>query len=498
MNKDGISGGGMPRVGRVSAWVRSFTALTASAMSALLGACHSFGPVGVDPPDRSFAGLDAIVRDLPEGGTLDVFLVHGMRADQTQTYAAVIAAVSARLQLTETAPDPSNQHPTPLVAKPPTVTLDGVAVFDSSNWQSYRPQVWIARYQTKEGRHVNFYRFEYWQALAYMKCKFIVSPDTRVVGASDRSRYCNGKPYEEPTGQRLSSSSDYGNRWLKTEIMEWGLSDATIATSAYRTVLRQAVREMLAIAYREGRTQDGLAADPDVSTAEAAQAELERFSRSGRTRFAFISESLGSYVIHDALTQALLHTIGAEAERSALEPDERPRRAQAIAPLVVVCGASQVHMFANQLALLRFSELNVASPNEVLSSQSVSGASDAHVQDDIPGQSRSHFFRGCPPSPSATESSAGAGRFAAQQVVAYHEPDDLLTYYTSDRPGTTGVGNWNTTNVVVPYTTQWIWWLAADPAEAHTGQPTQPVIMDMVVCGREPAAKPKCPAKNGP
>jgi len=43
--------------------------------------------------------------------------------------------------------------------------------------------------------------------------------------------------------------------------MEWGLADATIATSSYRTVLRQAVREMFAHALNEERTGAGLSSD---------------------------------------------------------------------------------------------------------------------------------------------------------------------------------------------------------------------------------------------
>jgi hypothetical protein len=54
------------------------SALAWSAAALFLSACGSYGPIAVDP-DRNFAGLSAIIDDLPDGGTLDVFLVHGMR-----------------------------------------------------------------------------------------------------------------------------------------------------------------------------------------------------------------------------------------------------------------------------------------------------------------------------------------------------------------------------------------------------------------------------------
>jgi len=451
-----------------------------------LGACASYGPVAVDP-DRSFSGLREIVDDLPEGGTVDIFLVHGMRADAPQTYADVIGALAGRLPLGTESPS-SDAQPRKLVAVAPTVTMDGIAVFNPSNWEAYRPQVTIRRFQSAAGnKHINLYLFEYWQALAYMKCKFVIAPDTRIVGDSSRSTYCNDK-YQDAGGTRLSSSSEFGNRWIKTEIMEWGLADATIATSSYRAVLHQAVREMLAIAVREARAREGLDADThDVTGAD----ELQRLAASGKTRFAFISESLGSYVVHDALTQAVYGSSAAAQEARALQPDAQARRLEAIAPMVVICGASQVHMFANQLALLRFSELQVTDAN----GQAVTAAAtpSAQLPPQASGQdSGSHFFRGCPPAPDAG-SAPTAGHFGAQQVVAYHEPNDLLTYYTSDRPGIVGSKNRNTINVVVPFTTKWVWFLAADPARAHTGQPGKPVLMDMVACGRQVGKAPACP-----
>lgn len=484
-----LAGAGRRRLGRPRPC--ALAAVIGLLTATLLSGCHSSGPIGIDPPDRSFAGLDAILNSLPADGTLDIFLVHGMRADAPQLYVAEIAAVSQRLHLK--APDGSSATPTTaapikLVAAVPTVTLDGVTVFDASNWDAYRPQYSVVPLVDTTGKkHVNFYRFEYWQALAYMKCRYIIAPDTRVVGETSRSKYCDDAPYADPAGSRLSSKPDVGNRVLKTEIMEWGLADATIATSAYRVVLRQAVREMLANALAQARTRAGLSADPSDASANT---ELARIASSNRTRFAFISESLGSYVIHDSLAQSLSGSGTAISERRALAPDEHARRLEAIAPIVVVCGASQVHMFANQLALLRFSELKVSSPSEGPVAPDVVVESGS-VEDGVAG--RSHFFRGCP-TPSATSgASVSPGGFGAQEVIAYHEPNDLLSYYTSDRPGDVGSANRNTTNVVVPYTSQWIWFLLADPIKAHTDQPRQAAVMDMVVCGHSPDSDPRCP-----
>jgi hypothetical protein len=250
--------------------------------------------------------------------------------------------------------------------------------------------------------------------------------------------------------------------------------------------LRQAIREMFAISVTEAAAANNVDATDGNLTSEAA---LAKFASERKTRFAFISESLGSYIVHDALAQAVLQSQVASRERSALQPNTAVRTMEAVAPIIVICGASQVHMFANQLALLRFSELKVLSVSGA-QFQSIGSNSPEEGEDGIQG--RSHFFRGCPATTTYLKEPSKGGQFAAEQVVAYHDPDDLLTYYTSDRPGEVGVENKNTTNVVLPYASTIIPFLLVDPAGAHTDQPKQNKIMDMVVCGRGAGKDPTC------
>lgn len=95
-----------------------------------------------------------------------------------------------------------------LVLKAPTVTMDGVTVFDAHNWSSVRPHLRIQHFRTPVGdKKINFYRFEYWQPLAYLKCLYVVAPDTRVEGTSSRATYCN-QHYKTTGGSRRSSSPD--------------------------------------------------------------------------------------------------------------------------------------------------------------------------------------------------------------------------------------------------------------------------------------------------
>jgi hypothetical protein len=444
--------------------------------------CIERGPLAVDP-DRHFAGLRDILDDLPPNGTLNVVLVHGMRADAPQTFTRLEQQLQSRLHLGEM----QSQQTWGLVAITPLVTLENESLFGTDNWGLFRPRLTMDRFQTVAGSkviHVNFYRFEYWQALAYIKCRYVIAPDTKIVGATTRSTYCAAKPWEAVPTQRLSSEPEFGNRWLKSEIIEWGLSDAIIATSQYRTVLRQAVREALEIA-----TRDGIAAAPAApsSVGERKTDELAGVPDNYRHRFAFVTESLGSYVISDALSTLVTPTSADSVANAQRQPDAERMTAQIRAVRFAVCGATQVHMLANQLALLRLSELDVAS------NIASSGAKDRTNPESEAASARTvqaHFFAGC----------RGAGNthprngvaFGARQIVAYHEPNDLLSYYTSDKPGAIGTANVETTNVVFPYTTLWVPFLLADPSTAHTGQPDVPAIMNLLGCGHAVGTPPAC------
>lgn len=462
---------------RIRVWFSRFLLLALNAP--LLTGCASSGPLGVDP-DREFAGLSAIVKDVPDGGSVDIFLVHGMRADgPPPSYPIEISQIKNRLSLVADQTDPAIE----LVPVAPTVTMDGVTIFDAHNWDSVRPQLTIQHFHTAtSNKKVNFYRFEYWKPLAYIKCLYIVAPDTRLEGSSARSSFCD-QHYRTTEGARLSSSPEMGNSGIKIEIMEWGLADAVIATSSFRSVLRQAVREAMAHALSDAQGREGSGA-PAVNLVGSTDIATEF----NNTRFAFISESLGSYVVHDALLQSISTTPAARAEREAFQPNALARSRESIAPKIVVCGASQVHMFANQLALLRLSELNVAGLSGIASTEAGPPAAATSPSE----KHRSHFFKGCDPQ-SDGGASKSPGSFGAQQVVAYHDPNDLLTYYTSDQPADTGDKNLNTTNVVSPFATIWVPFLLADPIGAHTGHGKQKLIMDMVVCGRQPGKTPSCP-----
>jgi hypothetical protein len=453
-------------------------------------------------PDRNYAGLRDVLNDLPDDGMLEIFLAHGMRVDAPPDYAAEIAGVAKRLALVSLE-DPNNPpSPQPLVLTTPDLVMDGVHIFgegstDGRDCKTFQPRVTVERWKARSGnKHVTFYRFEYWQALAFIECRYIIVPDTRVIagktkfGKNTREAYCAGPPWNSPGYSQLSELPEWGNQMIKSEIMEWGLSDAMIATSKYRAVLRQAVREALekttAGAVAEAR-RSSMSLDA-VSSGVGGSAQIPD---NYPYRFVFITESLGSYVISDAL-DALTTPNPTPAFASGAELDGARVASQLQSARFAICGTTQVHMFANQLALLRLSELTLEPTRLTDNNAPTSSARDENTQQTPFGHPRAHFFRGCDDSNSTQSHSRNGVSFGARQVVAYHEPNDLLSYYTSDRPGLVSTQNSDTTNVVIPYMTVWIPLLAADPVTAHTGQPNVAAIMDLVACGRIIGQKPNC------
>jgi hypothetical protein len=454
--------------------------------TALLSGCAARGPLAVDP-DRRFAGLRGIVSDMPPDGTLNILLVHGMRVDAPQKFTELEAQIGTRLGLGK----PDSHDSWPLIATVPHATIETVSLFDAENWPALQPRLSVDRYRaTHNGKttHVNFYIFEYWRALAYIKCRYIVAPDSAIEGHTTRLDYCHNTPWSATAARRLSSEPEIGNRWLKTEIMEWGLSDAVIATSQYRNVLRQAVGEALQIA-----TQEALSEAPSAATTATAPGAAPSSFVPGdyRHRFAFVTESLGSYVISDSLIALQTAALTNVSPRGAVDPEAPSRAAQRRAVEFAVCGATQVHMLANQLALLRLSEISIDAAKDRDPAGNVPPSALANTASSL--EPRAHFFGGCPLGQGKEDRARQGVKYGARQIVAYHEPNDLLSYYTSDRPGEMGSANTDTTNVVKPYATVWLPFVLADPDKAHTGQPSVPVIMDLLGCGHDPGRKDGCP-----
>ncbi len=308
---------------------------------------------------------------------------------------------------------------------------------DKDRWARSAPRLAIRRFQDRQHlKKVNFYIFDYWPALVDLKCRYIVANDTFLVGRSRISKYCHDA-FESTEHLSVGATPEIFNRLGKTEIVEWGLADAVIAVGGFREILRRSVRQAIAIELRE-QAESG---DPKAS-------------------FVIISQSLGSFVILDA----------------ALNPDPPTRQdaaaditAQSVyssfafttrSPNLLFCLTNQWLLLANQIPLLQLSDLSGNPATALTSFQSLN-----------------------PPCDDPTLSIFSNDRPETTQVVAYHEPNDALTFYLSDANSPDAEHEFSYTNVISSFATVWIPWLVANPADAHTAQMKRRDLVKMMTHG---------------
>lgn len=416
-----------------------------------LAGCAGHGPTIVDP-DRSFYGLDTLTDSGDSPGQrqqLNIVLVHGMRADTDQDHDRLISELVSRLNLESNVDDPPERLLT--ASSLPEIRLDGRRLWSSlDDWKQAAPRLRIKRFKASSGMAVNFYIFDYWQALVNLKCRFIVAPDTRLIGSSDRSDYCRDHGLATPH-RRLGAKPLAANKYVKSEIVEWGFADAIIATSGFRQVLRQAVREAMEVTLTDALTSMGIAR----VTVEDPTAVRQIMEGPG-VRFAIITKSLGSYVLLDALADMMDHPTRGNEKLDYAENTSSAALGH------VLCTAKQMHMLANQLPLLSLSGISVGEM-ERRPAAGIRSLDACTAFENLTGYERASYL---PP----------------LQVVAYHEPNDILTLYVEEPP--TGEAQFTFTNVITSFADTWFPWLIANPIDAHTGHDESKTVLDFVAYGR--------------
>jgi hypothetical protein len=225
------------------------------------------------------------------------------------------------------------------------------------------------------------------------------------------------------------------NGYIKRHIVSDGLGDAVLYVGTYQIVMRNGL-VMALCAFLDGRFEQG------QCTAAPT-----------RTPIGFISHSLGSMMLFDAIEQ--LRDQGAAAAMEAALAQTR-----------------LFFMFANQLPLLELSTVRPASAAAPMpAAAAVGGRLDRFLRD----AARSRAPSGAV-APSATPAAKAASTL---HVVAFTDPSDLLSYRLQDTDVHPGVV---LSNVTYPVATRWLG-LFADPVQAHGGYESDPVVIDLVTCG---------------
>jgi hypothetical protein len=306
----------------------------------------------------------------------------------------------------------------------PTLTYLGKPIWENKRqWQDSAPYVlhWILeRRRNKPTIYVD--EINWWPLMMALKCRQIVEADGTLIGPnSDYLDLCSGTPkthkntsttheqdlriagkirlypWIDPEKARtLKAMSDHGasfNRYLKNTLMDWGFSDALLGVGPLQHYLTEAIEELV------------------VRSAHAPQTDME---------FAFVTHSLGSYLVFSALSS--LPT----------EANEAPWQDQFEQ---ILRQTPRIFFLANQIRLLELANLGVH--------WKIEGGLQAW------GDLRNNYLQ------SGNDIDDGP-----PQVMAFSSPSDLLTWQV---PCLSSVA---VTNVTVRTSSDWFG-VFENPRSAH-------------------------------
>lgn len=358
---------------------------------------------------------------IDQNGTVHIVYVHGIREEGPGFAKPLADMLVAKLGfVSEKAP------PDTMIALPPKpqATILGEEVWSDEDWKNSEP--FVRHYRLRKGdKSVKIDEVNYWPLLFPLKCRYLMVPEHDLAGDDkDHLALCdrNDPPYHPLLRKKdkdfLSKKPRGGhaariNKALKLQIMNWGLSDAVVALGPMRVYLNFAMDR----AFDDAR--NGAGADD---------------------KFVVISESLGSFVVLDAMD---------------------------VSPAVkdVVYRTDDLYFLANQVALLELARIQGVPTTLVMPSAPLPAAPSERLIQPPAGQ------------PQATEPSARPGPIAAlqdwasstralvdrpRQIIAFSDPSDILTYRMPAIPGVMVV------NVYDRNTPRWLG-LYADEGKAHLG-----------------------------
>lgn len=407
--------------------MRTYLYVGAVVMAALalvpLGAALARGRITAGEPTslKQMRSLGDVIRNA-QNRSVHIVYVHGMRAAEAGESKALIDRLSKSYGLQGAVS--TTRKSLLLQPWPQGANVGGVTIWNSeADWRAGQP--FIDRYVLRTRRYnatITVDEVNWWPLLFPLKCKLLVAPEAGVAGL-DREHldlcYDNTPPHHrwltpEEYDRAVQSRPPLGggarlNRYLKQQILDWGLSDAVIATGPMRSYLNATMEAAF-----------------DYAATERATSE-----------YVVISESLGSFVVLDAY--------------SADKPSVR----------AVLDATHDLYFFANQFALLELARIEgiPAAVRATGPSESLVNAAATSVD----------LSRASPLTALGRWATATApaeflsSRSEVRQIIAFSDPSDALTFRV---PGFDAA---RVSNVYVRNATPWLG-LFADPIRAHSGQ----------------------------
>ncbi len=385
-----------------------------------------------------------------KNGRVHIIYVHGMRAEEPGASAAFRNKLTQSFGIQgKVIKEP--RHRLNLQPWPKGARVGDTPIWDTeTDW--FKGQPFIDRYTLKTLKHdvtVTIDEVNWWPLVFPLKCRMLLKPEGRIAGV-DRPHlklcYDDVEPYhrwispadyaEAIAAKPALGGAAFANKYLKQQIMDWGMSDAVITTGPMRVYLNAAI---------------------DAAFAHASN------TRGVTSEYVLIAESLGGFIVLDAYAE------------------DKP------AVRDVLNATHNLYFFANQFALLelsRITNLPVVANNEPKEFVS-SGALALRQTQSSPLTALCEWAAALPAAEFLPPKSA------VKQIIAFSDPSDALTFRVPEF-ATAKVSNVYVRNAGS------LLGLVADPIKAHSAQMQNAALWDAMVRENSPPPPVAGPVEGNP
>jgi hypothetical protein len=390
---------------------------------------------GEPTPYKKLRSLGDVIATAPNN-QIHIIYVHGMRAEGPGASGALRGRLEQSFGKRENVK--RTRHYLNLQPWPQGARVGDRLIWDTEeDWKKGQP--FIDRYvlhTTDPAATITIDEVNWWPLVFPLKCRVLLQPEARVTGvdthhlglcADDNPPYHAWITQQDYNKARATKAAlgggAAGNRYLKQQILDWGLSDAVIATGPMRVYLNAAMDE--AFAYASGLK----------TTVE----------------YVLISESLGSFVVLDAYA------------------NDKP------AVNAVLDATYNLYFFANQFSLLELARISNV-PDTAAGARSGAAlqptSTKVQVQDSPLAALKRWAGASAPRGFLASPSSV-------KQIISFSDPSDALTFPVP------AAGSAQVSNVYVRNTGS-LFGLFADPVKAHSGQMKNSTLWEAMIGRNSP------------
>jgi hypothetical protein len=410
----------------------------------LLPACSSL-PTSIVPEGASFYGMNALVTNGIPARPLHILAVHGMGTTTPEQFESFIGSLANRLRLVEIS-KPLGQSAPPscgdVIATPPTlvrplptaITITGVPSDKSAELYTYA----FASRDDASCRPALTVSFLLW------------APLTTDVKTSDLA---------EPTAPQPQAFAGAAKGFIRDY-----LGDVVLYGGTYRdNVMRPSVLKALCLVAEGKPSDNGKACTPGPYNDPTI----------------IITHSLGGYMLIDTMDNEL-----------------RSKNCKQSAAGRILANTDYIFMMANQVALLDMTTLRDY-PRKLGGAPPENEHAQSLAKCWTPPELKSTTFvqvDGDQPQPASGQSTPPKAP-ADKQVVAFNDPNDILTWEIDKKNLRFPRPVWpqvKLTNVYMPNGEFSVPSLFSEPTTAHNGYLTNQTVMELIVCGMSNGAVNTC------